>query len=399
MEKSKKFYYFQPVLNCKKGKIAEKVFCEGEYDELPNFQKYIGKRAIGYQQDWEDDFIKCVNENSFQSSKFNNIVFSEIGLLKLEIFFQNDDNFGKFLCQKMIENTYEFVKQNGSKKFEKFETEYTQSPFECNSYCTETVIESRSKHYFIFGNFLIDMFGRYQCKSIFEDFWKSHTKINFFHCYEAWEIFIITSDIKLINVLIKNNSEIFKNVFGKVLNVIESNQIESNFYSYLYDILYYYNFYEKDFSKQMLKIMFEICQNKISIFSRMFDSFIKNFKRFGGCFFVKYFYKILYSGIGSFRENNNLLYSIIKNDNFRHLSIYANKKINKKRGKVEEQKYWNLRDLEKRISCMHENILEQSVVFDDGYYIKNSSDGHNCGLIKETSIKVSIGEHIPNVFF
>lgn len=102
-----------PVFNCCTCSLAERFFCEGLYDELPNLKLVLSSEGEKrWLLDWVDDFKIDIINGNFDKSKYDKIVFDENSFKKLRYFFKKFDDKTKFLTDKILENLSIYEKEN-----------------------------------------------------------------------------------------------------------------------------------------------------------------------------------------------------------------------------------------------------------------------------------------------
>lgn len=401
--------YYHPVLNGNTGRIAEKIFCEGVYDEVANFKQECDRFSSSpyysgeYYFNWEKDFIKCVKQGNFEKSKFDNIVFTKENLHKLERFFEvqvdddeymeYEDKYAEFLIDKILENVKQYDEENSN--FPKNETSYFyDDDSSCNGrhsetdYSEEEVIFASSKHYLMLGSFLINMFTKNNNDKKFKIFLKKGE--HFDECYEAWENFFLNSGLDKIKLLLKFNKSIFFVVFNNIIKRIYYKLINTEFYSYLFEISKIVN------ANRMYNIMFQTCKNKLDRFSTLFDSFIINADKLeDDDKFFDYAYRMAFAGKTSFYQHGEFLNYFMKYDTKSRLITQAFNKI------ITEKNYLQHKSLLQKIfEAIEYNEANKSNLKikedDKSFNLLNEFKrfGYNPQLINIKGL--TIGEHMPN---
>lgn len=303
--------FFDPVFNYNTMRICEKYYCEGDYEDLPNFPKqYLNISDRPY--DWEDLFIECCQYGDFYmdeelyEKQFKTLFFTEEGLKKLEIIFKEDLRDCKFIIDKIGESLDKFYEENDSDEVFDIPYPYCKSFSNKINYYEKEVMIMMSKHYMIFGNFLINMFTKYKCVNAFAHFIENKNSEDIFsYCFESWENFIMFGDFEMISILIKKQCYIVEQCLDKVIHRIKRDKIESNFN--LYEIY-------KAFPKPPKIFDFKIINN-LKDFKIIFHDFIKNFDKIrceDG--FHQLIYDLTCFGSFGFNEISTLLNEIIEND-------------------------------------------------------------------------------------
>lgn len=283
-----------PVLNCYTCELAERFFCEGDYDELPKLrsQNFFQTSRI-WNLNWEDDFLK--DEIDFEN--FDNIVFNKSSFEKISGVFKEFNNKTKFIIDKVMVNL----------KIYEYE----------NCRC--------SNFYEYSGNFIISQICNYNNIELLNYLFE---KQQIFEYCESWISTLINSSESIIKLAIRC-SNLRSLYFESVCQTLVSDEnLPDKFFKY--SIEYIVKNYET---------YLPICKNSLDAFIRIFGSFFmkEDFSTFKG-FDINLFFKdaleILKNGSSSLKnityfirqmssKSRNILLIVIKEniENFEDLYI------------------------------------------------------------------------------
>lgn len=269
--------YQDPVFNPKKGRVCERFFCEGRYDELFNFNKEIyeitkknpdiKKHLSVYRYNWEEEFVNdSKNMNNFDLYlKYSEILFTRESFSKLSKIFEKDDHITFFIFSKINEFTDECNNQNSSDKNE-------EHPYMTNNYnyFEEETINMNSKAYYELGSMFIDYIVKYNCSNTLVNI-LGFRPIDFYEqCYESWENFFINGAPQLVCKILKFRPDIFNSVKKSVISRVIENDEDTPF---LKNVFTYYNVLG---SYKILGFRRSIYQNDLDLILKIFNSVIIN---------------------------------------------------------------------------------------------------------------------------
>lgn len=305
-------------------------------------------------------------------------IFKEEYLHKYEKYFEEDNTSANLIIDKILENVKEFNRVN-KKEFSNISEKYfTESS---NNYFCEETIANKSKYYLIFGNFLINMFTKYNCYKAFKYFLEKRKLFPL--CFEAWENFFLFAERDLIIILAKKNTSLFCNFFPKIIKKICEEEIETNFLSY---IIYCERFLQ-NYNYDYYDVMYNCCNNEINKFNNVFSGFINKIWWLNNYYeekFFTYVYLIITEGFGTFYQHQEFLNHVMEYDlDMKLLKIVKNNDKN------------NVNEflLSRIMEAINFNKVNKNITYYERNYgygfldHKMSDEGHNCGIIKELSIK------------
>lgn len=256
------YLFVEPVLNLETGKIGEKAFCKGSYDQIPKFKKDL-EYYYRHNRDLVIEYSKYID----YSQNFKNILVTEKNIDELENLLSSED-YGYLIAIRIIEHVMMYDNENNT--YEKIE-HYCEGdaymydyPFDDGYYCDTRKVLIEKLFYFLIK------YNRYE---IFDIIVKNYG-LKIFGCISSW-LSCFGKFYNSMGALFLEDANFLPKIFERFLYDNERKICESQLDEYYDESLQ--KFIDNFFNYYLLVIKIDLFLFIDTIKKSDFDLFFKDF--------------------------------------------------------------------------------------------------------------------------